>query len=139
MPVLIFVGTTGLGAGLPGGNGILLDSCHPRHLDMVAARNPQLRIVAARPGWPWQAETIAVLMHKRNIWYELHGWSPKYFTPDLKHDISRRLQDRIMFGGDYPLYTYERLTSEWRHEGYSEAVLSKVFHQNAERFLAEAN
>ena len=139
VPVLIFVGTTGLGAGLPGGNGILLDSCHPRHLDMVAARNPQLRIVAARPGWPWQAETIAVLMHKRNIWYELHGWSPKYFTPDLKHDISRRLQDRIMFGGDYPLYTYERLTSEWRHEGYSEAVLSKVFHQNAERFLAEAN
>ena len=31
-PALIFVGTTGLGAGLPGGNGITLDSCHPRHL-----------------------------------------------------------------------------------------------------------
>ena len=136
IPVLIFVGTTGLGAGLPGGNGILLDSCHPRHLDMVAAQNPLLRIVAARPGWPWQAETIAVLMHKRNIWYELHGWSPKYFTPDLKHDIARRLQDRIMFGGDYPLYTYERLTTEWKAEGYSEAVLEKVFYKNAEAFLS---
>ncbi|HWD57026.1 MAG TPA: amidohydrolase family protein, partial [Stellaceae bacterium] len=32
-PALIFVGTTGLGAGLPGGNGITLDACHPRHLD----------------------------------------------------------------------------------------------------------
>jgi uncharacterized protein len=137
VPVLIFVGTTGLGAGLPGGNGILLDSCHPRHLDMVAAHHPDLNIVAARPGWPWQTETIAVLMHKRNIWYELHGWSPKYFTPDLKHEIARRLQDRIMFGGDYPLYTYERLTSEWRAEGYKEDILSKVFHSNAERFLAE--
>jgi predicted TIM-barrel fold metal-dependent hydrolase len=102
---------------------------------MVAAQNPLLRIVAARPGWPWQAETIAVLMHKRNIWYELHGWSPKYFTPDLKHDIARRLQDRIMFGGDYPLYTYERLTTEWKAEGYTEAVLEKVFHTNAEAFL----
>jgi predicted TIM-barrel fold metal-dependent hydrolase len=136
IPVLIFVGTTGLGAGLPGGNGILLDSCHPRHLDMVAARNPKLRIVAARPGWPWQTETIAVLMHKRNIWYELHGWSPKYFAPDLKHDIARRLQDRIMFGGDYPLYTFERLTTEWKAEGYSEAILEKVFHKNAEAFLS---
>ncbi len=136
IPVLIFVGTTGLGAGLPGGNGILLDSCHPRHLDWVAAKNPLLKIVAARPGWPWQAETIAVLMHKRNIWYELHGWSPKYFTPDLKHDIARRLQDRIMFGGDYPLYKYERLTTEWKAEGYSEAVLEKVFYKNAEAFLA---
>jgi uncharacterized protein len=136
IPVLIFVGTTGLGAGLPGGAGIVLDDCHPRHLDAAAAKYPQLTIVAARPGWPWQAETIAVLMHKRNIWYELHGWSPKYHQPDLKHDIARRLRDRVMFGADYPLFTYERLVREWREQGYSEEVLENVFHRNAERFLA---
>jgi uncharacterized protein len=137
IPALIFVGTTGLGAGLPGGGGVLLDDCHPRHLDQVAVRFPKLRIVAARPGWPWQAETIAVLMHKRNIWYEVHGWSPKYFTPDLKHEIPRRLRERVMFGADYPLFTYERLLRDWRSEGYAEDVLEDVFHRNAERFLAE--
>ena len=137
IPVLIFVGTTGLGAGLPGGDGILLDHCHPRHLDWVAAKYPKMTIVAARPGWPWQAETIAVLMHKRNIWYELHGWSPKYFQPDLKHDISRRLRERVMFGADYPLFTYERLVGDWRKEGYAEEVLEDVFHRNAERFLEQ--
>jgi len=137
IPALIFVGTTGLGAGLPGGNGILLDDCHPRHLDQVAAKYPQLQIVAARPGWPWQAETIAVLMHKRNIWYEVHGWSPKYFTPDLKHEIPRRLRERMMFGADYPLFTYERLVRDWRSEGYAEDVLEDVFVNNAERFLAQ--
>ena len=136
-PALIFVGTTGLGAGLPGGDGILLDDCHPRHLDQVAAKHPQLTIVAARPGWPWQAETIAVLMHKRNIWYEVHGWSPKYFTPDLKHEIPRRLRERVMFGADYPLFTYERLVRDWRSEGYAEDVLEDVFVNNAERFLAQ--
>lgn len=135
IPVLIFVGTTGLAAGLPGGGGIILDHCHPRHLDWVAAHYPRLQIVAARPGWPWQAETIAVLMHKRNIWYELHGWSPKYHTADLKHEIPRRLKDRILFGGDYPLFSYERLVRDWRAEGYSEAILEKVFHRNAEDFL----
>ncbi|TMH18553.1 MAG: amidohydrolase [Betaproteobacteria bacterium] len=137
IPALIFVGTTGLGAGLPGGDGILLDDCHPRHLDQVAAKHPQLQIVAARPGWPWQAETIAVLLHKRNIWYELHGWSPKYFTPDLKHEIPRRLRERVMFGADYPLFTYERLVRDWRSEGYAEDVLEDVFVNNAERFLAQ--
>jgi predicted TIM-barrel fold metal-dependent hydrolase len=137
IPALIFVGTTGLGAGLPGGNGILLDDCHPRHLDQVAANYPQLQIVAARPGWPWQAETIAVLMHKRNIWYEVHGWSPKYFTQDLKHEIPRRLRQRVMFGADYPLFTYERLVGDWHSEGYSEEVLEDVFVNNAERFLAQ--
>lgn len=137
IPALIFVGTTGLGAGLLGGGGILLDDCHPRHLDQVAAKHPQLQIVAARPGWPWQAETIAVLMHKRNIWYEVHGWSPKYFTPDLKHEIPRRLRERVMFGADYPLFTYERLVRDWRSEGYAEDVLEDVFVNNAERFLAQ--
>jgi predicted TIM-barrel fold metal-dependent hydrolase len=137
IPALIFVGTTGLGAGLPGGNGILLDDCHPRHLDYVAAKFPQLTVVAARPGWPWQTETIAVLMHKRNIWYDLHGWSPKYFAPDLKHEIPRRLRERVMFGADYPLFTYERLVRDWRNEGYAEDVLDDVFHDNAERFLEQ--
>ncbi len=137
IPALIFVGTTGLGAGLPGGGGILLDDCHPRHLDQVAAKHPQLQIVAARPGWPWQAETIAVLLHKRNIWYEVHGWSPTYFTPDLKHEIPRRLRTRVMFGADYPLFTYERLVRDWRSEGYAKDVLEDVFVNNAERFLAQ--
>lgn len=77
VPALIFVGTTGLGAGLPGGAGIILDSCHPRHLDAVAARFPDLTIIAARPAWPWQSEMIAVLLHKPNVWCELHGWSPR--------------------------------------------------------------
>jgi len=136
VPVLVFVGMTGHGAGLVGGGGVLLDDCHPRHLDYVAAKFPGLTLVAARPGWPWQDETNAVLLHKRNVWYEVHGWSPKYFTPSLKREISRRLKDRVMFGADYPLFTYERLESDWREEGYSEEVLEQVFFKNAERFFA---
>jgi hypothetical protein len=135
IPILFFVGTTGLGAGLPGGGGVILDNCHPRHLDLVAVHYPELKIIAARPGWPWQTETLAVLMHKRNIWYELHGWSPKYHTADLKHDIPRRLKDRVMFGGDYPLFGYERLVRDWQAEGYAPELLEKIFHRNAETFF----
>jgi predicted TIM-barrel fold metal-dependent hydrolase len=137
VPALIFVGTTGLGSGLPGGKGIVLENCHPRHLDRVAGRYPELKIIAARPAWPWQSEMIAVLLHKANVQYELHGWSPKYLTDELKREIPRRLQDRVMFGADYPLLSYERLVADWKSLGFSDGVLQKIFHDNAARFLAE--
>mgnify|MGYP003341213725 CR=1 FL=1 len=35
---------------------------------------------------------VLVLLHKGNVWYELHGWSPKYHPQELKHEIARRLQ-----------------------------------------------
>jgi predicted TIM-barrel fold metal-dependent hydrolase len=135
IPVLILVGFTGTGANLPGGKGMLLEFCHPRYVDEVAARFPDLRIIAGRPAWPWQTEMIAVLLHKPNVWYELHGWSPKYFSADLKREIPRRLQNRVMFGGDYPLFRYERLIKDWKSEGYSNDILEKVFHKNAEKFF----
>jgi uncharacterized protein len=135
VPALIIVGHTGLGAGMPGGMGIILDHCHPRHLDIVAARFPELTIIAARPAWPWQSEMISIMLHKPNVWCELHGWSPKYFTHDLKHDLARRLQDRMMFGADYPLLSYQRLINDWRELGLSEAILEKVFRKNAERLF----
>jgi hypothetical protein len=135
VPVLILVGTTAAGAGLPGGGGLILDHCHPRYLDAVAATHPDLTIIAGRPAWPWQAEMIAILLHKPNVWYELHGWSPRYHTAELKHDIPRRLKSRVMFGADYPLISYERLVREWRAEEYSEDVLEAVFRGNALRLL----
>jgi predicted TIM-barrel fold metal-dependent hydrolase len=131
-PVLVHVGYTGSGAGLPGGTGIELELAHPRYIDRLAIKYPDLKIIAGRPAWPWQDEMIAVLLHKPNVWNELHGWSPKYFSDSLKHDIPRRLKSRVMFGGDYPLFTYERLIADWRALGYSEEILTRVFSGNAE-------
>src|SRR6188474_2344795 len=71
-PIMILTGLTGIGQGLPGGKGIVLDHAHPRHIDAVAARFPQLRILAARPAYPWQDDMLAVLAHKPNVAYELH-------------------------------------------------------------------
>jgi uncharacterized protein len=137
-PVLVMVGHTGGGAGLPGGGGMILEHAHPRYIDMLAAKRPHLTIIAGRPAWPWQDEMISVMLHKPNVWNELHGWTPKYFTPSLKHDIPRRLKNRIMFGADYPLFTYERLVNDWRALGYDEEVLAKVMTRNAARLFGLA-
>ena len=134
-PVLILVGYTGAGAGQRGGKGFKLDLCHPRYVDSVAADYPDLDIIAGRPAWPWQEEMIGVMLHKANVWAELHGWSPKYLTDSLKREITRRLKDRVMFGADYPLLRFERLVADWHDLKLPEEALHRVFHRNAERLF----
>ncbi len=137
-PVLIMTGLTGIGQGFPGGNGVILEHGHPREVDRVAARFPELKVLAGRPAWPWQDDMLAVLLHKGNVHYEVHGWSPKYFTPALKKEIGGRLQDRIMFGWDWPTLTLERLLDDWQSLGYSDEVYEKVFYKNAEAYFPNA-
>ena len=134
-PVMMMVGLTGIGQGVPGGYGIVLDNGHPRHVDIAAARYPELRILAARPAYPWQDEMIAVLLHKGNVSYELHGWGPRQFSDSLKREIGRRLQDRVMFDYDFPILEYPKVVADWRSLGYSEAILEKVLFRNAEAYF----
>jgi hypothetical protein len=65
----------------------------------------------------------------------LSGWAPKYFPDALKRDIKSRLKDKIMFGSDYPSIPYERIFKEWQELGYSEELMEKIYHRNAERIL----
>src|SRR5262249_9633102 len=53
---LFHTGTSGIGAGQPGGQGIRLDYARPIRLDAVAAAHPGLTVVAAHFGWPWHME-----------------------------------------------------------------------------------
>jgi predicted TIM-barrel fold metal-dependent hydrolase len=135
-PIMILTGLTGIGQGLPGGGGLRLDDGHPRHIDEVAARYPALRILAARPAYPWQDEMLAILAHKPNVAYELHGWGPRQFSPALKKAIAGRLQDRVMFGCDFPVLRYEKVIADWKSEGYSQEILDKVLCRNAEAYFA---
>ena len=134
-PVMIDVGTTGMGAGLPGGMGARIRHAHPLTLDDLASDFPDLTIVAAHPGWPWGEEMTAVALHKGNVYWELSGWAPKYFPESLKRDVRGRLKDKIMFGSDYPSLPYERIFREWDELGYTPDIMDKVFHQNAEDIL----
>ena len=137
-PVMIMTGLTGIGQGTPGGQGIILDDGHPRHIDIAAARYPELRILAARPAYPWQDEMIAVLLHKANVSYELHGWGPKQFSSELKREIGTRLQDRVMFGCDFPVLEYPKVVNDWRSLGYSDQIVEKVLWRNAEKYFEAA-
>lgn len=135
VPVMIDAGTTGMGAGMPGGMGSRISHAHPTSIDNLAADFPEMTIIASHPGWPWIDEMTAVALHKGNVFWELSGWAPKYFPESLQRDIRGRLRDKIMFGSDHPSMPYKRIFDEWSGLGYADAVLEQVFSKNAERVL----
>ena len=134
-PILMLVGMSANGAGMRGGMGLELESCHPRYVDRIAARYPDLNVIAARVAWPWQSEMIAIALHKANVWMELHGWAPRYYPEELKREIGGRLRKKVLFAADYPMLSHERLVHEWREQGFAADVLDDVFSGNAESFL----
>ena len=83
LPVLFHTGHSGIGTGMPGGGGIRLKYGHPMPIDDVAVDFPDMPIIMAHPSFPWQDEAISVCLHKPQVYIDLSGWSPKYFSPTL--------------------------------------------------------
>ncbi|GHG26913.1 amidohydrolase family protein [Streptomyces filamentosus] len=128
-------GQTGIGAGAPGGGGIRLKYSNPMDVDDVAADFPCMRIVLAHPSFPWQDEALAVATHKPNVHIDLSGWSPKYFPPQLVRYADSLLQDKVLFGSDYPLLTPDRWLADFAALPIKDEVRPKILKENAARLL----
>ena len=136
VPALFHTGTNGLGAGTPGGMGVRLDYTRPIYLDHVAADFPELTIIGAHPAWPWHDEMLAIIGHKSNVFMDLSGWSPKYVPKAIMDEARTRLQDRILFGSDYPFIMPQRWLADFDSmEGFSPEVRQKILHDNAAKLL----
>lgn len=132
---LFHTGQTGIGARMPGGFGLRLALSNPMLLDTVAAAFPQLDIVMAHPSVPWQDEAISVATHKGNVYIDLSGWSPKYFPESLVRQASSVLQDKVLFGSDFPLLTPERWMADFAALPVKDEVRPKILRDNAVRLL----
>ena len=134
--VLFHTGTTGVGVGRPGGGGIKLKYARPiPYIDDIAADFPDLTIIMAHPSFPWQDEQLAMLVHKPNVYMDLSGWSPKYFSPLLVQYAKTLAQDKVMFGSDCPVISPERWLNYFEALGFDEAVRQKILVDNAKRVL----
>ena len=135
IPVLFHTGQTGVGAGKPGGGGYKLKYSHPMLLDDVAADFPELTIIMAHPAVPWQEEQLSVALHKGNVYIDLSGWSPKYFRPILVQYIKSILQDKVLFGSDYPVIQPERWLRDLENLELKDEVRQKILLDNAKKVL----
>ncbi len=136
VPALFHSGQTGVGAGQPGQNGIKNKYGRPYpYFDDIAADFPQLTIILAHPSFPWVDEQLSICSIKTNVWLDLSGWSPKYFTPNFIQYCNTLLKEKALFGSDFPVITPDRWLRDVEGVGFREEVMPKIMLENAKRLL----
>jgi len=92
----------------------LLKYAHPLHIDELALRFPELKIVIAHMGFPWLIDAAAVIAKHQNVYADLSGTVDKVSPEALVRLVSRYKEElrkcidffpdiapKLMFGTDY--------------------------------------
>ena len=74
-------------------------------------------------------------LHKPNVYIDLSGWSPKYFPPQLVQYANTPLQDKVLFGSDFPLITPDRWLTDFADPPFKDDVPPLILKDNAARLL----
>ena len=123
-PVMFHVGFTVLGANTDGGS-------RPIHLDTLARDFPRMKIIAAHPGWPWEEELIGVVTHKKNVYVDTSGYLAEQLPEIFLKAIGGRLQDKALFGTDFPYVDLEKALVSFDKANFKDAVKEKILCSNA--------
>ena len=100
LPVLLHTGTTFISQAP-------LEYTLPRHLDAVAIRFPEQRIIMAHLGHPFEGECVAVIRKHPHVYADV---SALHYRPfQLYHSLmlvqEYGVWDKVLFGTDYPFTT----------------------------------
>ena len=132
LPILFHTGTTGLG------------DCEIRYsktelLDEVCQSFPDLKVVMAHFGWPWPEVAMAIALRNRNVFIDVSGWKPRYLPQSILPYLNGILQDRFLFGTDYPMLRQKEWMEDFRstlEPKLKPGVAEKLLSSNARRLLA---
>jgi hypothetical protein len=106
LPVLLHTGTTFVSQAP-------LECTLPRHLDRVAIRFPEVKIVMAHLGHPYEGECVAVIRKHPNVYADISGlhYRPFQFYHSLMLVQEYGVWHKLLFASDYP-FTTVRATIE---------------------------
>jgi len=100
LPIMIHMAAT-FSSGVP------LEYARPLHMDQVATDFPDLKIVMAHMGHPWEGETIAAIRHSPNLYADISAlyYRPWQFYNTMRLVTEYRAEGKVLFGSDYPATT----------------------------------
>ena len=100
LPVLLHTGTTFI-------RQAPIECTLPRHLDKVAIRFPEVKIVMAHLGHPYEGECIAVIRKHPNVYADISAlhYRPFQFFHSLMLVQEYGVWHKLLFGTDYPFTT----------------------------------
>lgn len=97
LPVLLHTGTTFVSQAP-------LECTLPRHLDPVAIRFPELRVIMAHLGHPYEGEAIVVARKHPHVYCDISAlhYRPFQFYHSLMLVQEYGIWDKLLFGTDFP-------------------------------------
>ena len=100
LPVLLHAGTTFI-AQAP------LECTLPRHIDPVATRHPDVKIILAHLGHPYEGECVVTIRKHPNVYADISAlhYRPFQFYHSLMLVQEYGVWDKLLFGTDYPFTT----------------------------------
>jgi predicted TIM-barrel fold metal-dependent hydrolase len=80
---------------------------HPLLMDEIAIRFPELRVVMAHLGHPWQRDTIVVVRKHPHVYADVSAlfYRPWSLYEGLRLVTEWNVWDKLLFGSDYPIAT----------------------------------
>lgn len=93
-----------------------LDYTHPRHMDRVASAFPNLTIIMAHIGHPFQIDCIPVIRKHPNVWADISGsvLRPWGNYQAMVAAMEWGVLDKLLFGSDFPASTPEETMAKLR-------------------------
>lgn len=84
-----------------------LDFAHPRHMDRVATAFPDLKVIMAHMGHPWQIDCIVVIRKHPNVYADISGlfYRPWSYYNCFRLATEWAVLDKLLFGSDFPIAT----------------------------------
>jgi predicted TIM-barrel fold metal-dependent hydrolase len=100
LPVLLHIGTTFVSQAP-------IEYTLPRILDHVAIRYPDVKIIMAHLGHPYEGECIAIIRKHPNVYADISAlhYRPFQFYHSLMLTQEYGVWDKVLFGTDYPFTT----------------------------------
>lgn len=112
-----------------------IGACQPIHIDQLATRYPDLRIVLGHGAWPWVEQTLGVAFKHPNVFISPDLY---FFAPGGKgyvDAINGALQDQFLFATAYPLRPLDQTVADCRAFPLKKDVAAKFFSENARGLL----
>ncbi len=81
----------------------------PHQLEDIALRHPDLKMIVAHLGHPWEAETIVLIRKQPNVFADISGLfgRPWQFYNSLRLAVEYGVVHKLLFGTDFPFFTFE--------------------------------
>ncbi|MSQ26014.1 MAG: amidohydrolase [Dehalococcoidia bacterium] len=104
----------------------------PRYLEELCLDFPDLKIVAAHMGHPWESLLIRLMEKFANLYLMTSAYSPKHIAPEVIQYMNTRGSHKVMFSADWPLAGFDRFIEQALALPFrSEDILRRYLRDNA--------